>query len=798
MSFDSSATQTGGKTEAELKADRNTLIGIGCFIAALVPVVSITAWLTWLIFSVGRVKRSVIASFLALYSVILVLITPLVNPIGLYILSWTVGAPTLIQQITAKQDFVSTLILILVRQAPVSIVIGGVIGLLYASHAWSKKADWEETKFRLTPKQWYIKRKNIKDIQSNKNSPTDGVTLGIAKNNGTKIIQSDRQAAAHTLIFGASGTGKTTTILNMARDMVKRGHGVVIVDLKGGPDIPARMKELADREEKTFRHWTMHPENEEYTGPSEMGPAYYDPIARGEATRRKDLLMAIHEWNEPYYKVIAEEYLQKVFTILIANPNKELSTIEDVASMFELTELTNRANKLINNPQFRSYVEEIGRMNDEKQTVGEKSAIYTLKGILRNLIMSTAGPWLKKDPKNLNNINLMDVAHNSEIVVFSLDSANYEVAAAIFGNLIIQDLKTVTSELRKEPAPYPIHVIIDEFAAISSNNVIQLVNKARDANMPVVLATQTLGDLRAVSDSFTDQLLGVVNAFIIHRANTLNDAKDFAGITGLEIKKKFRQSVEHSSSSGFSQGSGTGSGTIEEVEDFIVPIKVFQELQQGEMVWVSKSPQLTEIVKVIPENTALAVATGDKNKRVAKPAAVQRQLMLRKEEMKHDIFDDVEEVPLYEDEDPMGIYPPAPVINQKPSDPERLKKIFNRPPDEFLPRTEPSVQKHHMPPQKSSDSPRISPPKNLNPPLFEKTNPRSDETQTMRQLPPKAPQLPSRKAALPKRPVMPSPIERPVRQAPAVPPKVVRPTAQPEDIVKPTKPVFPPKDKFDF
>lgn len=792
MSNDSGSILPGGRTEADARNDKNAVIGIVCVIAALVPVISITAITTWLIFSMGRIRRSVIFTGLIIYSGLLLLATPLINPIGLYIQSWTIGVPLLIQKITAQEDFVSSIITILIRQAPVSVLIGGIIGLLYASHAWSKKAEWEETKFRLTPRQWFAKRKNIKDIQSNTNSPDNGVTLGISKETGKKIIQTDDQAAAHTLIFGASGSGKTTTVMNMMRDMIKRGHGVVVIDLKGGIDIPARAKELADREGKTFRHWTMHPKNEQYNGPSEMGPAFYDPISRGEPTRRKDLLMAIHEWNEPYYKALAEEYLQKAFEIQIATPDKTVSTIEDIASLFELTELTNRANRLANMPQHRSMIEEINRMNDEKQTAQEKSAIFTLKSIIRSLILSTAGHWLKKDPTGKNNINLKDVAHNSEVVVFSLDSSTYSEVAGVLGNLIIQDLKTVTSELRINPAPFPIHIIIDEFAELKSNNAIQLVNKARDARMPVILATQTLGDLRAISDSFADQLLGVVNAFIIHRANTLEDSKDFAGLTGLEIKKKFRQSVDHKSSAfGFGQGSGSGSGTIEDVEDFRVSVSTFQELQRGEMVWVSKAPNSIDIVKVIPENSALAVATGDKNAKKIKPAAIQREISLRKEEVRPEILGDDNYFPI-QDDDPMENRPP--VIPPKSSDPERLQKIFNRPPEEFILTKETTgFKKHHLPPQKSSDTFKVEPPKNLNSPIFA--------------LPPKtsseAPPLPPRKPGLPKRPVtpggLPSAVSRPPMPptaAPApLPSKRVEPVNRP---APPIKPVFPEKDKFDF
>ena len=167
--------------------------------------------------------------------------------------------------------------------------------------------------------------------------------------------------------------------------------------------------------------------------------------------------------------------------------------------------------------------------------------------------------------------------------------ANYGMQAALIANLIIQDLKTVSSELRVQPAAQPFQVIIDEFSAVGSEHIIGLVNKSRDANMPVTLTTQALADLRQHSPTLQDQLLGIVNSFIIHRANKFDDAEELAGLSGKIIRKRFNEAVTYKT--GFlSRGSAVGTGTIEDVEESTILPQDIQSLGTGEFYYINKNP----------------------------------------------------------------------------------------------------------------------------------------------------------------------------------------------------------------
>lgn len=657
--------------EDSRSGNRGAFAFILLLIFILLPIVAISALGTWLAFSWFRIRRSVIASFLGLYMVLLLpflIFTPMVSA---YIASWTQSFPSIFEGQKTSEQIISLIIGIILIQAPLSIPIGIVLGLLYSSWRWFIRPKWEERSFRLTPWQWWQRRKNIEDIANDRNGPNNGTTLGISAEDGHKVIQTDKEASAHTLVVGASGSGKTTTLMGQARDIIRREHALVFVDLKGGTDVPKILEEYARRYNRPFRHWLLQPPREQYVGPAENGPAYYDPISRGEATRRKDLIIGgkKYEGNADYYKTIAEDYLQKAFEVLINNPDPNVTALEDIAALLDPKVLAERAYPLGHQPHFRQLVEEINRMVDDRMDRDEKSVVISLRKQFSTLALSIAGTWLRKDPTGMNDINLKDVADNGEVVVFSLDTSNYPELSSTLGNLIIQDLKTVSSELRQNPSMYPMHVFIDEFSSIESDNVYSLVNKSRDAGIPVTLSTQALGDLRKVGEAFLDQLLGIINAFLIHRTNTEDDAEVYAGLTGTVTRKKFRQQVEHTQNFfGLGRGSGSGGGFLEDVEEYRVPVPEIQSLKTGEMIYVAKSDGFhIERVIVIPEDGKLA----DPDNR-PRPVLGEAALPINKE------TEIVSTISFEEEENASNTFTPKPVNKEK------LNQIFNRPVDDLL------------------------------------------------------------------------------------------------------------------
>jgi len=599
MSGSTNPVGDSGRDEKE-SSNATWLLPLIALIA--VPLLVLSAAATWLLFSVVHIRRSVIALALLAYALIAsIFIVPIVN---LFVSSWVHTMPDIFTQ---KVPVVGGVLLLVAQQAPLSLPLGVAAGLIYASYRWFNRPVWQTIKFRRTPWELYALRKNTRDIKNDQHGPENGTTLGVT-DYGRKIVQTDKEASAHTLVVGASGSGKTTELMSKARDAVRRGHGLIFIDLKGGKDVPEILNLFAKRYDRKFRHWLIQDPTKPYAGPA-TGPSYYDPIARGDATRRKDLLIAGRSWeggNAEYFKIQASSYLQMLFNVQIAKPDRTVSTFADVVALLDPKALQTRAIPLGKDPNYQLIVKDIDRLNDAKLSKGMMDAVDGLRSEFTTILHSSAGKWLQMDPAGEHQIDLFRAAHEGEIVVFSLDSSNYQELARLVANLIIQDLKTVTSELREDPVRKPVQIFVDEFSAIGSDNIIGLINKARDANMPVTFSTQALGDLRKVDPTFTDQVLGIINSFIIHRANTEDDAEVYAGLTNKVVRKKFRQAVEHSSNRiGLGRGKGTGAGTVEDVEEYRVLPKEIQDLKMGQNIYITKSPLRLERVNVIPEDDAM-------------------------------------------------------------------------------------------------------------------------------------------------------------------------------------------------
>lgn len=415
-------------------------------------------------------------------------------------------------------------------------------------------------------------------------------------------------------------THNTTTMLMGMRDVIRRGHGLIVVDCKGGPDVPDTLADWAARYGREFLHWTMHDVSLPYDGPAD-GPAYYDPIGRGDPSRRKDLIIGSQRWDVEYYKTVISDYLQTLFMVRMLVPPKEgIDTFKDVARLLSPEALRHRATNIPRDqfPDLWMALDRIHMMGEQ-----ERSGINNMYSRLNTITSSIAGHWLRRDPEGLRDIDLLRAADEGQVVVFSLDSSNYEETSALLAGLIVQDLKTVSSALRDEPAPAPTHIYIDEFSAVDATNIYGLLAKARDARMPVTLATQALADLKRRDPHFDAQVVGIVSSFLIHRANHEEDARVYAGLSGVTKRMVNRMNVEQTTGhlGALGAAAATGSGFLAEEEQYRVDAGVFQDLDQGQCVFFAKIPQNRYVspVQVVREIPGLADLKGDPAINIPRP-----------------------------------------------------------------------------------------------------------------------------------------------------------------------------------
>jgi conjugal transfer pilus assembly protein TraD len=394
----------------------------------------------------------------------------------------------------------------------------------------------------------------------------------------------ERELSAHGLILGASGSGKTTALVTILVQQIRRGLPVVAIDLKGSPTFTAQLAQAAAAAGRPFKLWTPD------------GPEHWNPLQHGNATEGKDKLIASEHFSEPHYQRAAERYVQMLLRVLGHLHPETPPTLDEVVGLMDPRRLPGLLRKL---PQDLA-----DQVQDYRQglTADQLSAIRGLQTRLAVITESAAGPYLK--PNGAETIDLRSALEGPEVVLFSLNSSRYGKFAAQLGTLVVQDLICATG-LRLEAqrsgnASGLATVAIDEFSAIGGEHVVALFARGREAGIGVLVATQEMADLARAGRGVRDQVVGSTAFKLILRQEVPESARTVAELAGTEHAWEETRQI----GGGVLFPGLAGRGTLRPVERFAIDPNQVQTLATGEAVLISRlgarPPQVIRVAPVQP------------------------------------------------------------------------------------------------------------------------------------------------------------------------------------------------------
>jgi conjugal transfer pilus assembly protein TraD len=425
------------------------------------------------------------------------------------------------------------------------------------------------------------------------------VELGVAGRRPV-VLHAD-QLGAHGLILGASGSGKSTTLLKLLTAQIARGGPVVALDLKGSPEFATQLQAAAAAAGRPFRVW------------SPDGGAHWNPLQYGNATELKDKLIATERFTEPHYKRAAERYLQRALQALSeAHPDRAPS-LGEVVSMLEPARLTKLARELAptRGAALAEYVSTL--------TSDQLSAVRGLGTRLAIISESHTGPFLEPGPPR-ETVDLRAALNGSEVVLFSLNSSRYGNLAAQLGTLAVQDL-VAAAGARPEGSPTAI-VAIDEFSALGSDNVLQLLARGRGFGISVFLSTQELADLERAGRGLTDQVLGNTDLTLAHRQDVPASADVVSRLAGTfkDWERVYRDGA------GMFSRPQDQIGSRRVVDRRLVEPNTIMHLRRGQLLLISRTPDpRAALVQVTPPAPAAAPPATDASPALLPPAPALSQ-----------------------------------------------------------------------------------------------------------------------------------------------------------------------------
>ena len=383
---------------------------------------------------------------------------------------------------------------------------------------------------------------------------------------GRTVALSDRQLAAHALIVGASGAGKSTTMLRIVAAQIARGRPVIAIDMKGSPAFAAELERSAAAAGRGVRIFTPD------------GPGHWNPLAYGNATALKDKLIATERFSEPHYQRAAERYVQTVLTVLHARDPDTPARLDRVVALMEPRRLA-ASLRGVPQPLTERVLDYLDGLSGD-----QVSAARGLGTRLALLSESCAGPYLVPGGAAEHAIDLRAGLEGSDVILFSLNASVYGKLAAQLGALAIQDLVSA-SGYRLQSGGEPATVAIDEFSALGDDHVLALLARARESGISVLTATQEMADLQRAAPGFRDQVLGIVGVKIAHRQDVPESAEMIAKMAGTQWVWEETRHVRGL----LSPGNGPRASR-RQVERFLVHPNEIKTLPVGHAVALTKLP----------------------------------------------------------------------------------------------------------------------------------------------------------------------------------------------------------------
>lgn len=425
-------------------------------------------------------------------------------------------------------------------------------------------------------------------------------------------------------VQGMPGSGKTAVANSIGGQLIALGSGWVVVDFKGGRDVAAHYAQVAQAHGRRFLHFDLaDPSGTPYT-PVAPGaptsPAFYDPLVRGNATSKSDMLLNSvgRDGDAAVYFRSAYEYTQLAYLVADwSGYSQGKGGFETLVDLLDIEFLQQVADGI--------DIEAVATRVPAAQQVAARRAVHEVRErvttmvtnwrrdeLTRSAVADTqrlistysngpaAGQWLRPGPAE-QTIDLHRAAHQGDVVVFSLNVSTYGALARTLGTLVLLDMHHTTDMLRRDIAAghapgWPLYIQVEEFGSATGDAVLGLCNKARDAMVRPFLSTQSWADLVAVDGTgvWAKRVLETCGNFLCLRVNGSEDAQVLSGLTS-QVTKVYARTQHHLDRHGRRRTKRGGVIQRDPRREPRVPASVFQDLPDHHLIWISKHPELATV-----------------------------------------------------------------------------------------------------------------------------------------------------------------------------------------------------------
>ena len=311
------------------------------------------------------------------------------------------------------------------------------------------------------------------------------------KYNNSMIVQNDISLNGGTIITGASGSGKTYSIINMIRQDIEQGKSVAFLNFKGDKETAEEIKKNAGNARVYELSW----DSCNFT---------YDPLINLDEAGKVDAILNMRKWsidgNDAHYKTGVQLFLQK-----------------------SIKEFNYSGGNFL-----RKFYNFLRTYNVQREMY---EAYNTTMKLLELTITSNVGSHMFTNGDNVFKFD----SDEQYILIVGFTSSTKALGTSIT-SLMLRDLMEVGTRKKYSPS---LCLYIDEFGSCESTIIVKdILEKGRSCGISAVISMQDLNQLIINTNApFLDSVLGTVNSYIVFAGSTKQTAEMMSGTQIYEIDK---------------------------------------------------------------------------------------------------------------------------------------------------------------------------------------------------------------------------------------------------------------------
>ena len=322
-----------------------------------------------------------------------------------------------------------------------------------------------------------------------------GVTIGQVRRWGVDepISLSDADSAQHTHICGVTGSGKSALLLNLALGRIREGHGVALIDPHGDLAFDLLRQLPPDRHEDVIVFDPTDVARPIGLNIVEVDPAYPEQktFVINELFRIFDVLYDMRQVAGPIF----EQYFRNAFLALLDDPDR--GTDITLLSRF-LTDRTFRSSVLrtCSNPLVKAFWQrEVDKATGEASLANVATYITSKVGSLvsNDFLLPIVG-------QQRSGIDFRGVMDDRRILIARLNKGRLGGRSTRLVGMVLVMRFLMAAMSRADQAPkerVPFHLMIDEFQALVTPALAEMLAEARKYRLRLTLAHQNLAQVSA-------------------------------------------------------------------------------------------------------------------------------------------------------------------------------------------------------------------------------------------------------------------------------------------------------------